>query len=42
MEHQGETPLQSLATRLVEVVLKVSLGRSRGGFTSKQSPLTQA
>lgn len=34
-EHQGETPWQSLVARLVEVVLEVGLGRSRGGFTGK-------
>ncbi|MFF8592989.1 transposase [Streptomyces sp. NPDC015220] len=37
VEHQGETPWQSLVARLVEVVLEVRAwgGRSRGGFTSK-------
>ncbi|MFC7794151.1 IS5 family transposase [Streptomyces cinereoruber] len=36
MEHQDETPWQSLVTRLVEVVLKVRAWAARGGgFTSK-------
>ncbi|MFE8938620.1 IS5 family transposase [Streptomyces sp. NPDC007872] len=35
MEHQAETPLQSLVARLAEVVPEVRSGRSRGGFTSR-------
>ncbi|MFD5764400.1 IS5 family transposase [Streptomyces sp. NPDC127049] len=35
LEHQDETPWQSLVGRLAEVAREEGLGRSRGGFTSK-------
>ncbi len=37
MEHQDETPWQSLVTRLVEVVLKVKAWAARGAASPANS-----